>query len=93
MNDMTEEEVGQCIVEECRVKEEDGENNEISKRQVFVCMGPIYNELLDDAVSEELNITLNEAESFPNLKRSDRLKEKLKRDTIFESLSKERGKK
>ena len=40
VNDMTEQEVSESIVEECRLREELGEKNEISKRQVFVCMGP-----------------------------------------------------
>ena len=43
VNDMTEQEVSKSIVEECRLREELSEKNEISKRQVFVCMGPIYN--------------------------------------------------
>ena len=39
MNDMTEQEVSESIVEECSLREP-GEKNEITKRQVFVCMGP-----------------------------------------------------
>ena len=90
---MTEQEVSECIVEECRLREELGEKNEISKRQVFVCMGPIYNELLDDAVLEELEATFNEDETFKQIKRSDRIKEKAEKDTVFDILNKGRGRK
>ena len=83
VNDMTVQEVSESIVEECRLREELGEKNEISKRQVFVCMGPIYNELLDDAVSEELEAPFNEDETLKQIKRSDRIKEKAEKDTGF----------
>ena len=89
VNDMTEQEVSRSIVEECRLREELGEKNEISKRQVFVCMGPIYNELLDDAVSEELEATFQEDETLKQIKRSDRIKEKAEKDMVFDILHKE----
>ena len=76
VNDMTVQEVSESIVEECRSREELGKKNEISKRQDFVCMGLIYNELLDDAVLEELEATFNEDETLKQIKRSDRIKEK-----------------
>ena len=89
VNDMTEQEVSECIVEECRSREELDEKNEISKRQVFVCIGPIYNELLDDAVSEELEAIFSEDETLKQIKRSDRIKEKAEKDTVFDILNKE----
>ena len=89
MNDMTEQEVSKSIVEECSSREELGEKNKITKRQVFVCIGPIYNELLDDAVSKELEAIINEDGTLKHLKRSDRIKEKEAKDTVFDILNKE----
>ena len=83
VNDMTEQEVSESIVEECSLREELGEKNKITKRQVFVCIGPIYNELLDDAVLKELEATINEDDTLKHLKRSDRIKEKEAKDTVF----------
>ena len=89
VNDMTEQEVSEPIVEECRLREEFGEKNEISKRQVFVCMGPIFNELFDDAVLKELEATFQEDETLKQIKRSDRIKKKAEKDTVFDILHKE----
>ena len=89
VNDMTEQEVRESIVEECSLREELGEKNKITKRQVFVYMGPIYNELLDDAILEELEATINKDETLKHLKRSDRIKEKEEKDMVFDILNKE----
>ena len=51
--------------------------------------GPIYNELLDDAVLEELEATINKDETLKRIKRSDRIKEKAEKDTVFDILNKE----
>ena len=93
VNDMTVQEVSESIVEECRSREELGEKNEISKRQVFVCMGSIYNELLDDAVSEELEATFNEDETLKQMKRYHKIKEKTEKDMVFDILNNEQGRK
>ena len=56
-------------------------------------MGPIYENLIQDVVNEAVTKTLDEDETVQKLKRSHRIKEKQNKDTLFQSLSKERGRK
>ena len=89
---MTDQEQKESVIKEEKAKEEfNGQYKELSTRQAFICMGPIYEKLVQDVVNEAVTETLDEDETVQMLKRSHRIKEKQNKDTLFQSLSKERG--
>ena len=65
----------------------------MSTRQAFLCIDPFYENLIQEVIYESVTKTLDEDETVQNLKRSHRIKEKQNKDTLFQSLSKERGRK
>ena len=89
---MTAQEQKESVIKEEKAKEEfGGQYKELSTRQAFQSMGPIYENLIQDVVYEAVTKTLDEDETVQKLKRSHRIKEKQNKDTLFQSLSKERG--
>ena len=59
-------------------KELGGQYKELSTRQAYLCMGPIYKNLIQDVVNEAVTKTLDMDETEQKLKRSHRIKDKIK---------------
>ena len=90
----TAQEQKESVIKEEKAKEEfGGQYKELLTRQSFLCLGPIYENLIQDVFNEAVTETLDEDETVQKLKISHRIKEKQNKDTSFQSLSKETGRK
>ena len=66
---MTAQEQKESVIKEEKAKEEfNGQYKQLSTRQSFVCMGPIYENLIQEVVNEAVIETLDEDETVQKLK-------------------------
>ena len=73
---MTAQEQNESIIKEEKAKEEfGGQYKELSTRQAFLFMGPIYENPMQDVVNEAVTKTLDKDETVQKLKRSHRIKD------------------
>ena len=83
---MTAQEQKESVIKEEKAKEEfNGQYKQLLTGQSFVCMGAIYENLIQEVVNEAVIEILDEDETVQKVKRSCRIKEKQNKDTVFQS--------